>query len=749
MIRERLLSLCAALWGLAIAIALLPHWTGPVPPGQLPGFATSSGFDAHAPFSFIAGVILLPIVTALLMRPWITRLAAPEARSWARNIAATSMLVPILLVSSDGDLLFTIAYTITATAITVFLCVGLRALPARFTRRDLILLPTTAAVFLAILDLSDFAVGKQFLLALAVVLAVRLAIVPIRSHRALPASTCFALSPLALVLQTRIFSYSQRHFGWTPLAVALVTPFLLRALVRSTPAVRHRLRLLVTYAVFPIAAYSYLSATSLTTAEGTPRMSFSEEAHHLVPASEVLHGAKLYRDIIPAHGLIQDGLLDVLLLRTGPVTMGRSMRGRNAISALNSIATYALGAAVTGSPEAGIAAFFLGAPLRTAGGSTRMLPALLTLALMVTAVRRRNPRLLAWAGVGVIVTGLTSIDHGIYILIAFLFATTRLKRGWRFAAAGLVAATVPVVLAMMVAGIWVPFVRTSLFEVATLGPVYTLTPFDPPRFFTATPHQFPELLAATYEHGAELYPAWIAALLFVAVALTSRPPRSPRRHARYDALLTMAVWIVVAAISYAERHHFHFQTAVPAFLIGGTMCTAARWRWVPLVGIVLLLAIARPAIHLEIVTWLRHAHGPLSVKDSAQLSVPRRARDVLWPDADATAIRAAGVYIDPLAPGDTFFDFTNHGLLYFLFDRHCPIRQVEVAFYEREDRQREVIDRIERNPHVVAALVPAYPQYGSVDSVPNAARAPLVWKYLQDHFRPDYQSGDVVFWRRK
>ena len=743
--RERLLSLCAALWGLAIAIALLPRWTGPAPPGQLPGFATSSGFDARAPFCFVAGVIVLPIAAAFLMRPLIAKLAAPEARAWARNTAAVSMLVPLLLVAVDPDLLDAVA----PTAITVLLCSVLRALPARFTRRDLILVPTAAAVFLAIVDLTELDAGKQIVLAAAVVLAARLAIVPIRSGRALPAATCFALSPLALVFQTRVVSCDHRHFGWTPLAVAIVTPFLFRALVTSTPAVRRRLRQLVVYAVFPIAAYSYLSATSLTTAEGKPRLSLFEEAHHLVPASEVLNGATLYRDVIPAHGLIQDGLLDVLLLRTGPVTTGRSMRGRNAISALNSVASYALAAAVTGSPEAGIAAFFLGAPLRTAGGSTRMLPALLSLALMVAAARRRNPRLLAWAGAGVILTGLTSIDHGIYSLIALLFATTRLKRGWRFAATGLLAAAVPVVLAMIGAGILVPFVRTSVLEVATLGPVYTLAPFDPPLIFAATVHRFPELLAATYEHGAELYLAWIAALLFVAVALTSRPPGLPRRRARHDALLTLAVWIVVVAISYAERHHFHFQTAVPALLVGGAMVTAARWRWVPLAAVALLLAIARPAVYLEILTALRHARGPLSVTDSAQLSVPPRARDVLWTDADAAVIRGAGAYIDRLAPGDTFFDFTNHGLLYFLFDRRCPVRQVEVAFYEREDRQREVIDRLERNPRVVAALVPSFPQYGSVDLVPNATRAPLVWKYLQDHFRPDYQEGDVVFWRRK
>ena len=766
MMRERLLSFCAASWGLAVAIALLPHWVSPMPPGQLPAFATTFGFNARAPFYFIAGVIALPVLAAWLMRPLIDRLAASETRPWARNTAGISMLVPIWFVIIDPNVL----YTTIPTAITVAVCVVLRTLSVRFTRRDLILIPTTAGVFLALLDLSDLGFEKLFVLALAIVLGVRLAIAFIHARSALPASLCFSLSPLALALQTRAFSIEQRLAGWMTLAVAVVTPFVFRTLVRNTHGVRHRLRQLIVWVCFPIAVYSYLSATSLITAEGKPRLSFFEEAYHLVPASEVLRGRTLYRDIVPAHGLIQDGLIDVMLLRTGPMTAGRSMRGRGALTALNSIASYALGAAATGSPEAGVAAFFLGASMGTAEGSTRVLPALLSLAVIVAAVRRRNPRLLFWAGAGVIVTGLTSIDHGMYMLATLLFATTRVRRGWRFAAFGLLAVAVPAVLVMAGMGFFTSFIRTSFVELATLGPFYTLNPFDPPPIFVSTFHHFPELLGAIFDNGARLYLIWIAALLFVAVAWTTRTPALPRRHARYDALLTIAVWIVVVAISYGERHHLPFQTAVPALLVGATLYVSARRRWVLPFAVVLLLAIAQPTTHLALTAWLRRAHGPLDPKktnepgvlarardfywpldpkDSNEVSVPDRARGVFWFQADAVTIRAAAPYIDRLAPGDTFFDFTNHGLLYFLFDRRCPVRQVDVVFYEREELQREVIDRIARNPHVVAALVPPSPEYGSVDLVPNARRAPLVWNYLQSHFRPDYQEGNVVFWRRR
>lgn len=753
---SRLLSFCAALWGLAIAIALLPHWTRPAPPGQLPGFATLHGFDARAPFYFIAGVIVLPIIAALLMRPVIARLAASETRAWARNAAAIAMLVPIWLVIIDRDLFFTII----PTAIAVVTCVVLRNRPARFTRRDLILLPTTAAVYLALLELSDLAFDKQFVLAVAIVFAVRLAVVFIHPRSGLPAHLCFALSPLALAFR----------FGWTSLAVAVVTPFALRALLRNTSVVRHRLRVLVVYLCFPIAAYSYVDATSLSTAEGKPRFSFFEETYRLVPASEMLRGRTPYRDIIPSHGLIQDGLLDIVLLSTGPDTIGRSLSGRAAIGALNSIACYALAVAATGSPEAGIVAVFFSASIGTADASPRLLPGLLTLALIVAAIRRRNPRLLFWAGAGAIVTGLTSIDHGMYILATLFFATTRLRRGWRFAALGLLAAAVPAIVAMAVMGFFGSFLRTSLFEVATLGPVYALKPFEAPAIFLSTFHHVPELLVAIFDRGGYLYIVWVGALLFVAVALTTRSTAMPRRRARHDALLTIAVWIVVLAISYAERNHLPFRFAVPALLISATLYVSARWRWVLPFAVVMMLAMAQPTTHLAMTAWLRTAHGPLDPtrtnvpsvlarareyywpldpKDSRELTVPPRARGAFWFEHDVVTVRAAGAYIERLAPGDTFFDFTNHGLLYFLFDRYCPIRQPEVAFYESEERQREVINRIERDPHVVAALVPPFPEYGSVDRVPNAVRAPLVWQYLQANFYPDYQEGNVVFWRRK
>src|ERR1700738_4451901 len=88
--RDLLLRLAAAIWGFAIAISLLPLWLGPPYPGQLPGFALALGFDARAPMRFVLGLMLIPLLWTLALRPWIAILAREGTRAWARNAFASA-----------------------------------------------------------------------------------------------------------------------------------------------------------------------------------------------------------------------------------------------------------------------------------------------------------------------------------------------------------------------------------------------------------------------------------------------------------------------------------------------------------------------------------------------------------------------------------------------------------------------------------------------------------------------------------
>jgi len=749
--RDLVLRLSAAIWGFAIAISLLPLWLGPPAPGQLQGYAKALGFDARAPMRFMLGVILIPLLWTFALRPLLTILGRDDTRAWARNAFASAAVGVLWFVVITRSL----AWVLIAPALVLAVVLALRKVDAHFTRHDLILLPVLAMVNLALLDLLPRSVDQVLLLAAGTVFAVRIGTATFRGNTGLPPAMCFALAPLGLALQSSFNRYDIRHSPWWPLVFAIVTPVLLRALVRDTPAIRARIRGALRYVVYPLAAYAYLSAASQISAEGLPRADLFEDQQHMVPAAEMLRGEKPYRDIIPPHGLVQDALFDFAAFRTGPVTLGRALKIRGVISGTIIIAHYALVAAATGSPEVGLASTFLAMLFGTAGGPIRVLPAIATLAVMAYAIRRRDPRWLAIAGAGVVVCVLTSLDHGAYVLLTLFVAALRFrddrKRAFTFALAGGGFAAIIAFTAMALYGIAADFVRTTLFEIAPLGPIYTLGPFDAPEAMQRVSN-IPEVLGAVLDKSAFPYIFWPVMMLLVVAALTSTATLKPRRRARREAFLIVAVYGVLTAISYAERHHLLWQfVAAPLISIGIFHLFRSRLpqaRAAAPAMIVLALMIAQPTAHIAITGSLRRTHGPTE-SGWQELALPR-ARGALIRASDAALIDIVQRYVaSHLKPAETWFDFTNHGNLYFLLDRDCPIRQVEVAFYETEERQREVIGRIEQNPHIRFALMPGDPDTTAVDNVPNRRRAPLVYAYLQEHFTPDYEESGVIFWRRR
>jgi hypothetical protein len=746
------LRVCAALYGLAVAISMAAVWMRPAPPDQPPGFMTSIGIDAAASFRFLATVVLFPLLSSLAWGRLLNRLAADDTQRWARTLAGVALLMSLWTALITRS----VAWVAIPAAIVVMTCFAARRIRGSFSRRDLILIPTTATVFMALMDIvPTMRFDHVFLVAGFLVLALRVALVEIRPAKGLDASMCFALSPLALMAQTHVFSRDQRHFGWTPLAIALLTPIAVRLLVDNTERARRRIRTALAWVIYPIACYSWLSAGSLLSAEGKPRANPFEDAQHILPAAEMMRGERAYRDIVPPHGFVQDALLDLLLMRSGADTIGSLLRGRGSISALNAVAVYAVGVAATGSAEAGLLTFFLAASLGTGGGGFRFLPALLTFAIILQAVRTRRPRLLAVGGGGVVLTFMTTIDYGFYTGIVLLIAIVRFRtlRALREGTAGVAIGAAVAAIGLALGGIFTDFFRVTFGEVARLGPVYASSIFEAPASLQATP-SLPELLPNVLEPTAYLYLIWTAALIFLVVALTLPSlPLGRRRRRRLDTLIVLTSIIVVFGISYAERHHLYFQTVVPALVIT-TIMTMHRARSpliraaTPVVA-ALALILARPTAHLAITALLRHARGPIESNMHEILDI-RRGRGAYFRADDVAMIDAANRYFHAhLAPEETFFDFTNRGFLYFVLERDCPVRQLEVAFYETEKLQQEVIDRVERNPRIRVAIVPADNDPAAVDGIPNAVRAPLVWKYLQNRFTPDSAEAGLIFWRRR
>lgn len=733
--RELLLSTAFALWGLAIAIALIAVWDRPAPPDQIPGFAKALNFDAHGPFRWVAGLMLLPILVPLLLRPVTRRLGS--AATWACNTVLVAPLVTLWLVTVHRN----VFWAIVPCAIVVLACTLLRNRDLGFTRRDTVLIAAFLPTLLAIIDIKPGlpADGAIYVAAL-ILLGIRIAIAFIPSP--LPPALAFIAAPLGLVLQTGFFARDQRYFGWHALAIVVITPFLLRLLLRNA---RRATQVLVLF-VYPFALYSYAYALSLNTTEGKPRIDFFEDGHSLLPASEYLRGERPYLDILPAHGLIEDGIFDLAAMKVGEVNLGTRGKTRLVVGYLATTALYAVAFAATGSAEGAFFAVLLTLMTGAFHGSIRFLPSLATLALLAAAARRRRPDLFLWAGFGTVVCGLTSLDFAAYTFIALIVAVLRAhdrRLAIKRAAIGIALAVVPLFLILAILGIFGDFLRGTFVETLSVGPAYTMNFFTPPAAMRKW-NAFPDVLAALLDRDVFPYLFWCVAAVFAGVTLTRRVSR------RLEPMVILAVFIVATAISYAERHHLYFGMLAAVLVVALILCLLRR-RHTALAAIAILAAIvmAAPTTHLGVIGWMRHGRGLLEPGWTEVTSVPR-ARGAYLTEKDAKVITSVEKYLAlSMQPDETFFDFTNSGMLYFLFRRDCPIREYEVAFYETEARQREVIRRIESNPKIRAALVPASPRGRfNVDAIPNADRAPLVWQYLKANFHPDFEEGEVVFWRR-
>jgi hypothetical protein len=734
--REWLLSIAFAVWGLAIAIAMVAVWDRPATPDQLPGFARTHGFDAHGPFRWIAGLMLLPVFVPLLLRPLARRLAC--GNSWACNTVLIAPLITLWLATVHRN----VFWATVPCAIAIVVCVSLRNRDLGFTRRDVVLIAAFLPTLLAIIDIDPGlpADGAIYIAAL-LIFGIRIAITFIPSP--LPPALAFVAAPLALALQTGFFARDQRYLGWHALAIAVLTPFVLRLVLRNG---RRAAQVLV-LVVYPLALYCYANALSLGTAEGKPRVDFFEDGHALLPASEYLRGERPYRDTLPAHGLIEDGLFDFAAMQIGDVNLGTRGKARSVVGSLVAVALYAVAFAATGSAEGAFLAVLLALMTGVFRGSIRYLPALITLACIAAAVRRRKPWLFAWAGFGTVLCGLTSLDFAAYAFIALTVAVLR-GRDRRVAATraaiGIAAGAIPLAIILAAFGIFGDFLRGTFVETLGASSAYTLNFFTPPAAM-AKVNAFPDVLAALLDRDVFPYLFWCLAAIFVGITITRRASR------RLEPILIVAVFVVATAISYGERHHLYFGM-LAAVLVVAFIVRLLRRRQTAFAALTILatIVLAAPTTHMGVIGWMRRGRGPMETGITEITNLPR-ARGAYFTERDAAVIASANKYVAlSLQPDETFFDFTNSGLLYFLLRRDCPIREYEVAFYETEQQQREVIRRLEANPKIRAALIPATPQGRfTVDGVANAERAPLVWAYLQANFEPDFEEGEVVFWRRR
>ncbi|MEP6994341.1 MAG: hypothetical protein ABI968_07465 [Acidobacteriota bacterium] len=527
---------------------------------------------------------------------------------------------------------------------------------------------------------------------------------------------------------------------------AAVAAFVLPALVwapwrREAEAPRWLRRL--TIGVLLPGSFTALAAAAVL---GVPPVAdLFEDGHALLPASEYLRGELPYRDFVPGHGIVSDGLFDAASLRLfGDDYRGYS-RGRKLLGALFWPSFFAIGFAATGSPAAGLWALALSFLCFPQYAFPRVIASLATVA--IAAFASRTGKRWAWrvCGAALPLDACVSLDFAIYAAAAAVTALI-VARGDRRAharagLAGMLGATA-VILALLAAfGILQDFVRTTVLFLPTLFPVYAkgfFPVFTPP---------------GEIEIGSIPVAALYGAAALALVLLATQLPRGARVSAGARAALPVLAWIVLAMLSVVERRHFGYLFfAIPTALV-----LVARWfrtsgragPWRTLVAGAAVGAFAWLHSPIEFVHVISAAIQNSSFPPhTLPLDQPRRARGALFQPNDRTLILRTAEMMRraDFRDGDTWLDFANEPALYFLFDRPCPIRYYEVPFYESQSAQEEVIDAVSRNPHVRAVLVAAV--YPEIDLILNADRAPRVHEFLRQHFHPFMREDNIEFWLR-
>ncbi|HWW60604.1 MAG TPA: hypothetical protein VN181_04475, partial [Thermoanaerobaculia bacterium] len=365
-------------------------------------------------------------------------------------------------------------------------------------------------------------------------------------------------------------------------------------------------------------------------------------------------------------------------------------------------------------------------------------PALLALAFGVGATRLRSRRLLIAAGATCVIAILFGVEFAVFTGVVLLLIAVRMRMVKPFAIAVL-ASGIAILALFALLGFAGDFV-TGTWQIVRDG-----------RVFVSDHARIPECLrtfAALAAHISEpqclAYLLWFVALLASSAALAS----SPLRGRRSDAVWMIGAWTTLAGFSFVERNNAYFLFALPAFLVAALFSLHRRHRPAAIAMTIVLVFLARPLAHVfDVATPLRRAGG---VQGGVEYMGVPRARGAIVAPRTAAALGTVQRFVTTqLKPHETFFDFANAATLHYLFARDFPVRWYPVPFYETEKAQRQVIAVLERNRSIRAALIVFPDALSRIDDVPNATRAPLVWRYLETHFTPAVDENGVIFWLRR
>ncbi len=721
----------AAAWGFSTAVSLWRLFARAAPREQAAGFMSAHNLNAGGPAQHIVFVIAFTVVAALVGRLLADRFAA--LRRSSQLAVALSLGSSLAIVTVDPSPLFTAFLPAAMSAIFA----AARKIDLRFESRDVVLIPATVVVAIAILRLTILAPPAAVVSAVFLVMLVRIAVALIAPDDLAPA-TAFLLSPLGIIAE------AAHALSLTVLIAALALPLL-------TARIRVRRHTLLAHIVYPtfLVAYTFALLNA-----SPPFLNLYERGHDLVPAAEANLGKKYYRDVIPLHGLLSDGVIDQIAMRFFGDTAGDVLRFRFVIAALHPAAIYAVAACATGSAEAGLLAALLtiGAfPSRR--GWTHVWPRtslpVLSLAAAAGATLRRSRQMLALSALLAVLAIAQSVDFGIYAVITVLitplfWSRPRILAALRSVGIGIGAGVLILAIALAISGILVPFVVTTFGEILTLGPSFGFGFFDVNQCCPGMTWLSDVAVEALLAPTTLPFVAWPLVLIWFAVTIGRR-----RTTVRWRAVLVVAVWVIVTVMSFAARRQDYAVMLIPTLAV---ILICSNWRRLrpgtAVLVILLCVIVSHPAWHL-FRTMPEVARRPEIPPQVASVALPRVRGAVVDKSVASAILIADATMRQTLGPHETFFDFANAPGLYYVTDRRLPIRQIQVPQYEDVRLQREVIAALERDPSVKLALM-RFPEFAfTLDGVPNTKRAPLVAQYLEAHFAPAFEQDGVVFWKRR
>jgi hypothetical protein len=733
---------------LGAGVAILVARRLPVAPaaGQIPGFALVNGLDPRRDLARYLVFLALVAAGALAGRKTIARLEAGTGY-WATRLRRPAPWMalssaPIIALTDDAwpwVLLSTL--TCFAAAVTWR--------PARRgSRPSLVAAGIFAQTMIAWSFLGSTPLAKWVpLFPLLVLLTAWFAAIAHGGTRRTPERGILTFSPSLVLVPIALW---RTHPPPVDLAAGIVAVVLPLAISRLPPraAIDRMLR-----ATLPLTlATAFVTLGGQVFLRPAPVANLFEDGHALLPASEYLAGRLPYRDIVPGHGLVSDGLLQAGELRIFGADYRGLSRGNRLVGALYWPLIFCLGVAASGLPEVGFWGVALSFFIFPQYFFLRVMAPFALLATAAAARRRAGARGW-WVATGVLIplSLLWAVEFAFYGAVAalasiFVSRGTRL-RNLKWTAAGTLAGSAAVAGALAALGIFRVFVTTTFRFIPSLAPAYSLGFVLPPAL---APPLFPDSLAALADPLSFSFWCLLLAIFGAAILLVEREAAGERGRA----LLPFLVWILAVTISVIERHHLTYASLVA----GPAIVLSARWIAGAATG-----GFPRRAAAAVLVAWAVVVTHPVRTMGAIASAlairppspqyvyptgpVPLRGAAVV-PDTAAT-IASAGDFVSRyLGPRDTWLDFTSTPALYFYFGRRCPIRFYEVGFFETSDAQKEVIRAVDRNPFVRAVLVHLKGGGEAIDGVPNAVRAPLVWGYIQHHFHPAFASETVAFWMR-